>query len=63
MTRGAGAVPVVLVVLSATLAGALARDQWLSREANRREQRMLAEFPTVAELLARAVSAGLALQA
>ncbi|MEO3938372.1 type II secretion system F family protein [Dermatophilaceae bacterium Soc4.6] len=58
VTRGAGVVPVVLVVVAATLAGALARDQWLSREANRREQRMLAEFPTVAELLALAVSAG-----
>ena len=58
VTRDAGVVPVVLVVISATLAGALARDQWLSREADRREHRMLAEFPTVAELLALAVSAG-----
>ncbi|MDQ2756852.1 MAG: type II secretion system F family protein [Actinomycetota bacterium] len=58
VTRDAGVVPVVLVVVAAILGGALARDQWLSREANRREQRMLAEFPTVAELLALAVSAG-----
>lgn len=38
--------------------GAIARDTYLSRTADRREQRMLAEFPTVAELLALAVSAG-----
>ena len=36
----------------------VARDRWLTREAERREQRMLAEFPTVAELLALAVGAG-----
>jgi tight adherence protein C len=38
--------------------GAILRDSALSHSANRREQRMLAEFPTVAELLALAVSAG-----
>ena len=32
--------------------GVVARDSLLSREADRREARMLAEFPTVAELLA-----------
>lgn len=58
VTRGAGVVPVVVVVLASVLAGALVRDQWLTREAGRREQRMLSEFPTVAELLALAVSAG-----
>lgn len=38
--------------------GVIARDNALSSTAKRREQRMLAEFPTVAELLALAVSAG-----
>lgn len=38
--------------------GVVARDMGLSRAANRREQVMLAEFPTVAELLALSVAAG-----
>jgi len=38
--------------------GAIVRDTALTQAAQRREQRMLAEFPTVAELLALAVSAG-----
>ncbi|HVA59678.1 MAG TPA: type II secretion system F family protein [Mycobacteriales bacterium] len=57
--RGQGN-PVALLlfcVLTTTL-GVLARDRWLSRELRRRESRMLTEFPTVAELLALAVSAG-----
>ncbi|GAA6527286.1 type II secretion system F family protein [Intrasporangium sp. DVR] len=48
---------VALTVIGAGL-GAVARDYALSHAARRREQRMLAEFPTVAELLALAVSAG-----
>ncbi len=58
LTGSAGAVPVVLGTVCATGAGLVAKDQWLTREARRREQRMLAEFPTVAELLALSVSAG-----
>lgn len=38
--------------------GVALRDVLLTREADRREARMLAEFPTVAELLALAVGAG-----
>lgn len=56
-----GSVSVLAAVLLEVLAvagGVLGRDQLLSSRANRREQRMLAEFPTVAELLALAVSAG-----
>ncbi len=34
------------------------RDRWLSREVAVREERMMAEFPTIAELLALAVAAG-----
>lgn len=48
---------VVLVVLGFGC-GVVLRDYLLSREAERREARMLAEFPTVAELLALAVGAG-----
>lgn len=48
----------VMLVLVASISGVVARDYQLSRAARRREQRMLAEFPTVAELLALAVSAG-----
>lgn len=48
---------VALVVLGFGI-GVVVRDTLLSREADRREARMLAEFPTVAELLALAVGAG-----
>lgn len=58
VTRGASAFPVVLLVLCLMASGVIVRDQWLSHVAARRERRMLAEFPTVAELLALAVSAG-----
>ncbi len=58
LTRGAAPLAVVVLVLAFVLLGVLARDSWLSRQARHREQRMLTEFPTVAELLALAVSAG-----
>ncbi len=58
LTRGASPPAVVLAVLAASASGILLRDQWLTRQARRRETRMLAEFPTVAELLALAVGAG-----
>ncbi len=44
--------------LAATLAGVLGRDRWLTRQVRDRDARMLEEFPTVAELLALAVTAG-----
>ena len=55
-----GSNPVVLVALTvcAGLAGALARDSALTRAAAMREQRLLAELPQVAELLALSVGAG-----
>ncbi|MCW2667839.1 MAG: Type secretion system domain protein [Frankiales bacterium] len=57
---GAGPGPVGLLGLAValTVGGVLGRDRWLSRQVARREERMLEEFPTVAELLALAVSAG-----
>jgi len=51
-------VPLLVLCLLATVGGVLARDRWLSREVARREERMMAEFPTIAELLALAVAAG-----
>jgi len=57
--RGKGsATGLVLLVVLAVAAGVVARDQGLSRQAGRREARMLREFPTVAELLALAIGAG-----
>ena len=57
--RGDGGV-VLLLWLTAlgAMTGVVAWDQLLTRTVTRREQRMLAEFPTVAELLALAVGAG-----
>ena len=58
--RGATARPVAFLVLSLVLAlvGVLGRDRALTNEVRRREERMLAEFPTMAELLALSVTAG-----
>ena len=56
--QGGSVVPSVVVTFCGAGAGVVARDRWLTREAERREQRMLAEFPTIAELLALAVGAG-----
>ena len=52
--------PVMLLVLCGTamLCGVVLRDYALTQEVAKREQRMLAEFPTVAEMLALAVGAG-----
>ena len=51
-------VPLALLCLVAAAGGVLARDCWLGAQVGRREQRMVQEFPTVAEMLALAVSAG-----
>ncbi len=58
LARGSSVGPVVLLTLIGSGLGVTARDQLLSVRATRRERRMLAEFPTVAELLALAVGAG-----
>lgn len=55
---GAQPVPLLVLCLLSAVGGVLARDHWLSKEVADREARMLAEFPTVAELLALAVAAG-----
>ncbi len=56
--QGVRPVPMLGLVVIATLLGVFGRDQALSRAVRRREQRILTEFPTVAELLALSVGAG-----
>lgn len=55
--EGNAVLSLLFVGIAATL-GVAARDWWLSHEARRREDRMLLEFPTIAELLALSVGAG-----
>lgn len=57
---GSGAEPVAVLASAGVFAagGVLGRDRWLTRQVRQREQRMLEEFPAVAELLALAVTAG-----
>ncbi|WP_285102861.1 type II secretion system F family protein [Promicromonospora sp. MEB111] len=57
-TRGAAAVPLVVLVAVAGGCGYVACDQALTLRVRRREERLLAELPTIAELLALAVAAG-----
>ena len=52
------AVATVVLVLAAGACAVAARDWTLSQQALRRETRMLAQFPTVAEMLALSVGAG-----
>jgi tight adherence protein C len=56
--RGFSVVPLVGLVVIGTLLGVLGRDLWLSFQIRRRDRRILAEFPAIAELLALAVGAG-----
>ncbi len=56
--RGASVAALLVVTGCASAGGVMLRDQMLSRSATRRESRILAEFPAVAELLALSVTAG-----
>ena len=56
--RSSPPVPLVGLVLVVGAAGVAGRDWWLTRQAESRERRMLAELPTVADMLALAVAAG-----
>lgn len=58
VSRGPAVLPMVAVVVIGGLVGVLGRDQYLSQQVSRREERMMQEFPTVAELLALSVGAG-----
>ncbi len=56
---GSANVPLaVIIVLACAVSGFVGRDYVLSADIRRREARMLAEFPSLAELMALAVSAG-----
>lgn len=55
---GGSVLQAVGLLVVGTLSGVLGRDQVLTSQVHRREERMLAEFPTVAELLALSVGAG-----
>ena len=57
-TRGAAVVPLLALVVIAGACGYVACDQALTTRVRRREERLLAELPTIAELLALAVAAG-----
>ncbi len=58
LARGSSSVTVVLLTLIGAGLGLVWSDWALTRRAVRRESRILAEFPTIAELLALAVGAG-----
>lgn len=58
VTRGTSPVLVLLLTGIGVISGVAGADWFLSHRANKREERMLTEFPTVAELLALAVGAG-----
>ena len=53
-----GAVSALLLCLLGFAVGVIARDNHLSGQVKERERRILAEFPTIAELLSLAVAAG-----
>ncbi len=57
-SRGSSPVVLAVLVLVCGLSGVVSRDQLLSRQVRQREERLLAELPTVAELLALSVVAG-----
>jgi tight adherence protein C len=58
-SRHPGAIlPLAVLVVAAGAAGVAGRDWYLGQQVRRREQRMLEELPTVAEMLALAVGAG-----
>lgn len=59
IVRGAGSpAPLLILCGVAVIVGVLARDYRLTAQVRVRERRMLAEFPTIADLLALAVTAG-----
>lgn len=54
----ANPVSAVMLALACAVGGLLGRDYWLTAQVSRRQALILAEFPTIAELLALAVAAG-----
>lgn len=58
LTHPSGAVASLAVCVLAFVFGVLARDTWLTSQVSDRERAIVAEFPTIAELLALSVAAG-----
>lgn len=58
VARGVSLLPLIVLVVLCAVGGALLRDQRLTQQVAQRERRMIAEFPTIAELLALSVGAG-----
>ncbi|MCD1285690.1 MULTISPECIES: type II secretion system F family protein [unclassified Brevibacterium] len=56
--RGFSPIVTVILIVSGGIAGHIINDWRLSQAINRHESRVLAEFPTVAELLALSITAG-----
>ena len=56
--RDAPLLAALALVVVATALGVLGRDMWLTRTVKQHERRLLAELPTIAELLALSVTAG-----
>lgn len=54
---------IALLAIAGLVGGVLGRDWWLTQQVRRRDERILAEFPVVADLLALSVTAGEAPQA
>lgn len=58
VSRGTNPIPLLVLCVAAFVIGILLRDRRLVDQVKRREARMLAEFPTVADMLALSVTAG-----
>lgn len=58
LVHGNASPALLVVTFGLALLGVLARDRYLSYQVKAREERLLAELPTIAELLALAVTAG-----
>jgi tight adherence protein C len=58
ISRGTHAIPLLVLCVTAFVAGVLLRDRRLVEQVKKREAAMLAEFPTVADMLALSVTAG-----
>jgi tight adherence protein C len=58
VTRGFSPLILVGLILIGAVLGHIVNDWWLTQQVREREQRIMAEFPTVAELLALSMTAG-----
>ncbi len=58
ISRGTNAIPLLILCIAAFVIGVLLRDRRLVDQVKKREARMMAEFPTVADMLALSVTAG-----